>query len=101
MKFVLPLALAAAMALSSAAFAQGSGTAAGADQTAPKAEETAKPAKPAYNPDEVVCKTSQVTGSRLGGHRVCRTRAEWDQQTREDRNTITNMQSRVHTTPDS
>ncbi|HZZ35314.1 MAG TPA: hypothetical protein VFE03_06280 [Caulobacteraceae bacterium] len=99
MKFVLPLAFAAAMVLSSVAFAEGAGAAAGADQAAPKAEDTAKPSKPAYNPDEVVCKTSQVTGSRLGGHRVCRTRGEWDQQTRQDQNTITNMQSRVHTAP--
>lgn len=29
------------------------------------------------NPDETVCRMITNTGSRLGGRRVCRTRAEW------------------------
>src|SRR5260221_5102644 len=98
MKLVLPLVFAAAMTLATAPFAEGSDpVTAGGGQTAAKADDSAKPdkAKADYNPNETVCKTSQVTGSRLGAHRVCRTRAEWERTTRDDRNTISNMQSQI------
>lgn len=32
----------------------------------------------AQDPNEMVCRTITATGSRLGGNRVCHTRAEWD-----------------------
>ena len=98
MKLVLPLAFAAAMTLSTAAFAENPDPATNAGgQPEAKADDSGKPdkPKPSYDPNETVCKTSQVTGSRLGAHRVCRTRAEWDHQTREDRSTISNMQSQI------
>ena len=28
--------------------------------------------------ERMVCKTQEVKGSRLGGKRICRTQAEWD-----------------------
>ena len=30
-------------------------------------------------PNKLICVETQQLGSRLGGHRVCRTKAEWDQ----------------------
>jgi hypothetical protein len=31
------------------------------------------------NPDQIICRHEEVTGSRLEGHRECHTRAEWVQ----------------------
>ena len=40
----------------------------------------AKPAAPvvAADPDKIICKTIGETGSRLGGKRECKPRAEWE-----------------------
>lgn len=35
-------------------------------------------AKPVADPEKMVCKTIGETGSRLGGKRECKTRAEWE-----------------------
>ena len=35
-------------------------------------------------PDKLICIEAQQLGSRLGGHRICRTKAEWD----EDRQNV-------------
>jgi hypothetical protein len=35
--------------------------------------------------DRPVCKTKQITGSRLGAKRICMTRREWAQRSAEDR----------------
>ena len=32
----------------------------------------------AVDPDRKICKTIKETGSRLGGKRECKTKAEWD-----------------------
>ena len=37
-------------------------------------------ASPAPKPERKVCKTLDNTGSRMGGTRVCRTKAEWAAQ---------------------
>lgn len=37
------------------------------------------------DPDKMICKRQKVTGSRLGGREVCKTRREWDQQSAEAR----------------
>ena len=39
----------------------------------------------ALDPDQVICKRQKVTGSRLAGQRICKTRREWDQQAAEAR----------------
>lgn len=31
---------------------------------------------------KMICKTETPVGSRLGGHRVCRTKADWEKQAR-------------------
>ena len=44
-------------------------------------------AKNAQADEKVVCRSINTTGSRLGGERVCKTRAQWNaesDQTRED-----------------
>ena len=52
--------------------------------TAALAENTA----PTYDPNEIVCQTVSVTGSRLGASRRCATRAQWAEDQR--------MQRRAH-----
>lgn len=46
---------------------------------APGAAQAAADNKGPGNPDQVICKREEVTGSRLAGHRECHTRAEWAQ----------------------
>ncbi len=64
-----------------------SSTATGAE-AAPAAavSETSAPAQMAdassTDPNRTVCKAITATGSRLGKTRVCKTKAEWDAQTR-------------------
>ena len=45
-----------------------------------QAPTAAKPVAPAVaaDPDKVICKTIGETGSRLGGKRECKPRAEWE-----------------------
>ena len=43
-----------------------------------KASDTPKPIKDQSRKDRLVCKSQEQKGSRLGGQRVCRTQAEWD-----------------------
>ncbi len=42
--------------------------------------------------NEVVCQKQEVLGSRLGSKRVCKTRAEWAVDQREDRQSIDKIQ---------
>lgn len=49
------------------------------------AGDTASPKKSGYDPNERICETVTVTGSRLGAKRYCATRAEWDERRRLDR----------------
>jgi hypothetical protein len=39
--------------------------------------------KPALDPNERICRTESVTGSRLQKMRTCRTRKEWQESRRE------------------
>ena len=48
----------------------------------------------AGNPGEMICRMTGETGSRLQRNRTCRTRAEWDQLRREQRNSIDRAQTR-------
>lgn len=40
-------------------------------------EPTAKPAADAANKEKLICRTQDKIGSRLGGKRVCNTKARW------------------------
>ena len=49
---------------------------------------------PAGSPNDMICRVTGETGSRLQRSRTCKTRAEWDQLRREQRNTIDRAQTR-------
>jgi len=53
---------------------------------APKSE------KPAPDPNERICRTESVTGSRIQQQRTCRTRKEWDEARRETGEAMGNVQ---------
>lgn len=48
---------------------------------------------PSNSPNERVCRTITDTGSRLNRSRVCRTRAQWEQQRREMRQDVERSQA--------
>ena len=62
--------------------------ASGSPSSQPAAE---KPA--AGSPNEVVCQKLEVTGTRLGLKRVCKTRAQWADQQLQDRQEIEKVQT--------
>lgn len=71
-------ALAAALlfstvAVSTQAAAADTPAAAPATQPAPQ-----RAAKNDHSPNQMVCKQEDEIGTRLGGHKICHTRAEWD-----------------------
>ena len=45
------------------------------------------------DPNQIICKTVDVTGSHLGSTRTCRTRAVWDELTRASREEVDKVQS--------
>jgi len=49
---------------------------------------------PSNNPNQRICQAVAETGSRLGRARICRTRAEWDQERREARQNVEQSQVR-------
>jgi hypothetical protein len=48
---------------------------------------------PASSPNDRICRVTGETGSRLQRNRICKTRAEWDQLQREQRNTLDRAQT--------
>lgn len=79
---VLAMVFAAVSTTAAPALAQ---TQAGAPATP---QQAAKPS----DADQVVCERQEETGSRLGGHKVCHTRAEWAQFRRDDRSITEHVQ---------
>jgi hypothetical protein len=58
----------------------------------------ATPATPAASdPNEMICRNIQETGSMLARSRVCMTRAQWAEQNRQDRASIERAQSQQRT----
>jgi hypothetical protein len=53
------------------------GLAVAEEATNPDATTTQNEEPTKTDDDEVVCKTLKVTGSRLGRHKICLTKAEW------------------------
>ena len=53
---------------------------------------------PSNDPNEVVCVNESEIGSRVSRHRVCRTRAEWDEARRQARNSVERAQNERPTT---
>lgn len=56
-------------------------------------EAPAKSAKKGKDPNEKVCETHGVLGSRLAKRRVCATRAEWAERRQRERDIIDRTQS--------
>ncbi len=52
----------------------------------------ASPQAPTAGPNEKVCETITLTGSRLATKRICATRAEWEERRRSDREEIDKAQ---------
>ena len=77
MKSLASVALIAALSLSSAAFAENSGT----DKNDAK------------DPDRMICKSEEQTGSRLAKKKVCMTAAEWKESRRQQRMEIDRAQA--------
>src|ERR1700722_5687091 len=50
-------------------------------------------AKGPDDPNQIICKTVEVTGSRLGSKRTCRTRATWDDMARASREATESFQN--------
>jgi hypothetical protein len=50
------------------------------------------PPKPQDPLDQVVCRYMEETGTRLGGGKVCHTRREWAEATRQSRESVEQVQ---------
>ncbi len=74
------LIVVSAILVATAGFAQNPGPVVGTGSTA--------------NQTETICRTVAETGSRLSRTRVCRTRAQWEQERREVRQDIERSQTR-------
>ena len=57
------------------------------------ASESASRSTAKNDPDRVVCRVSQDTGSRLGKIRVCKTNAQWAEMRRQTQETIDHIQN--------
>ena len=62
---------------------------------------TSKPAKDPAKDDlnRVICEREEVTGTRLGAHRVCLTVLQWQEKRREHRESTERVQRTVNMTP--
>ena len=80
---LLSMVAALSLAAASASFA---------DPSQPSANKAA-PAKD--DPNAVICKDQQATGSRLPSHKICRTRHEWAQIQLQDRANLERAQSQT------
>ncbi len=57
------------------------------------ASDTSTPAaKPVKDPNQVVCEKQEVLGSRVATKKVCKTRAEWAEQRRLEKQEIDRAQ---------
>jgi hypothetical protein len=90
---IFPVVMAGALSLSGAAFAQ-------TPPPQPNDAHSMQAKAPAPKPDasqEVVCKRQEEPGSRLGGTKICHTRAEWDEMSRVSRAEVERSQQTVRT----
>ena len=76
-----PIAIALMVALAAPAAAQGT---AAAQQPAPTAK--------AKDPDRIICERQEEIGSRLGGKKICKTAAQWDEERQQERDALEKFQ---------
>lgn len=94
MKRFILIAAVGAICVAGAALAQ---TQPAKTSDAQQTQAKTQPTKPAHNPDEVICRRQDEPGSRLGGTKVCHTRAEWDEMSRIARDEVERSQQTVRT----
>jgi invasion protein IalB len=69
-------------------------------QSAPTAAPPATAAS-TKDPNRVICERQEEIGSRLGGKKVCKTAAEWDEERRQQRDTVEKFQQQATGVPSS
>lgn len=47
------------------------------------------------DPNEIVCESENLTGSRIGAKRVCATRSQWEERRLNDRQSIEKDQTQI------
>jgi hypothetical protein len=64
---------------------------------------TAAPAqaKPANPNDKIICERQEEIGSRLGGKKVCKTAAQWQEERQQQRDTVEKFQQQATGQPSS
>ena len=82
MRKLLITTAAAVLGISAPTFAQSA-------QPTPPAQQGAKPAR---DPNEIVCERQQELGSRIASQRICKTRAEWAEERRTQRQDVDKAQ---------
>lgn len=59
--------------------------------------ETTRTIKAVENPNKVICRAEEMTGSRLGAVRICMTKAQWDERSAADQQYLKNAQNQALT----
>jgi invasion protein IalB len=67
-------------------------------QPQPQPQQRVATAK-AAGADQVICETQEEIGSRLSAHKVCRTRAQWQQLRLDDRSATERTQTQRSMSP--
>lgn len=67
--------------------------------TAVPTSASASQAAPKDTDNDVVCKQEKVTGSRLGGRKICMTRLEWAKQERDAKDLTAHTQQNTTNYP--
>ena len=57
----------------------------------------AQPAPPKAGSSDIVCRSEDTIGTRLGAHRVCHTRLEWAQIKRNYQDNVDHAQTLINT----
>ncbi|HEY5009289.1 MAG TPA: hypothetical protein VII42_14900 [Caulobacteraceae bacterium] len=98
MKLKLFAAALTVSALGGACFADVAPTSPPAAATPPAAGQTvvaaATPMKHGYDPNTQICKWTDDIGTRLGHHKTCMSRAQWDQLSRDSQDGLLDSQNR-------
>ena len=61
-------------------------------QTAPAAQSAPPATAKDKDPNRIICEREDEIGTRLGGKKVCKTAAEWQQQRQQQRETLEGVQ---------
>ncbi|HWC57094.1 MAG TPA: hypothetical protein VG434_09040 [Sphingomicrobium sp.] len=91
MKRIVGIAASLAVFITAPAIAAPDATVAQPQQPAQTQQPSQTAAQIAYE-NQIVCQKEEVTGSRLGSHRVCMTRGEWARSRMEDKAWVERMQ---------